>query len=119
MQRSRVGRSAILFDVRCIPGKGFVRGGEFDFARARPRLAAQPVDDAAVGDRHQKGPERAGGIVGMANGVDGQQYILHRVLGVAGVAEASRCKRAHIRRDCLEQRAIGSAVAILRRGHEA
>jgi hypothetical protein len=96
-----------------------MRGGEFDFTGARPRLAAQPVDDAAVGDRHQKGSERAGGIVGVADGVDGQQHVLHRVFDIAGVAEASRCQRAHIGCDGLEQCAIGGAVAVLRRGHEA
>ncbi len=87
--------------------KGFMLGRQFDFAGAGPHLAPQPVDDAPVGDGDQPRPERTAGIIGVADGVDRQQHVLHRVFDIAGLAKASRRQRAQIGRDVFEQRAIG------------
>ena len=52
-------------------------------SRERARVcAAQPVDDPPVGDGTSQGPNGRLRIVGVADGVNRQQHVLHGVLDI-------------------------------------
>src|SRR5262249_44829919 len=81
-------------------------------------LAAEPIDEATVGDRDQPWCKRPGRIVGLPNGMDGQQDVLHCVFNVTAI-RGPRCgKGAKIPRDLLQQPMIGGSVALLSAGHQ-
>src|SRR6266852_7618802 len=90
---------------------------EGDFPRPGTPLAAKTVDDAAIGDRDEPRTERPRRIVGVPYGVHREQYLLHRVLDVAGILKVPRGDRTKIRRDVLEQAPVGLPVAALSASH--
>jgi len=57
-------------------------GGERYFARPPASLAAQPVDDAAMGNSDEPRAERSLRVVGMAYHVNRDQHVLHRIVDI-------------------------------------
>jgi hypothetical protein len=67
-------------------------GAKGNLACFRTGLAAQPIDEAAIGNCDQPRAEGPSGIVRVAYHVNGQQHILHGIFYVACMLEASHRK---------------------------
>src|SRR5713101_5540963 len=107
-----------LFQVRSRLGKGFMFDSQKRFAGPDAALSAQPIDESSVGDRNQPWPKRPSRIVGLPDGMDGQQNILDCVLHVAWIAVPPRRERKQVGHDVLQETMVGGSVAILGAGHE-
>jgi len=105
-------------EVRAVGGNGFVLRPEGGLGRCPPAAAAQPVDDPSSGDRQQPRPERPARIVGVANGVDGEEHVLHDVLDLPDQHGMPRRQGTEIRGDVLEQPPVGDLIAGLRARHQ-
>src|SRR5262249_55583959 len=91
---------------------------QIGFPGSEPPLTAEPIDEAAIGDRDQPRAEGAGRIVSLPDGVDGQQNVLHRGLSIARVTIPRCCNGTLLRRHLLAEVAIAPAVAILGARHQ-
>jgi len=74
-----------------------VRACQGDFMDLLPPSVAQPIERTPVGYGDEPGPERTVGIVGLADGVDGQRNVLNRVLYFARVAEEPGGAESYVR----------------------
>src|SRR5258705_464864 len=80
--QSRFLRS-LLMEVRWRLRRGFMLRGKSNLACFQTGRAAQPIDEAAIGNCDQPRAEGSFGIVSMADHVNGQQQILHGIFYVA------------------------------------
>src|SRR6266851_5164051 len=107
-----------LFYVRSRPRKGFMLDGQRRLSGPHTTLAAYPIDKARVCNRHQPWAKRPSRIVGVSNGMHGQQNVLDRVFHVVRVPMPSRGKRTEIRCYLLQQSTISRSVTLLGTRHE-
>src|SRR6266851_2637657 len=118
----RLSQSALfarsLRKVRFGSSKGFMLGFKRRFAQAQTALAAQPVDYPAMRDGNQPWAEGPAWIVGVADSVDRQQYVLNRVLDIRRIAMVSGHEGAQVSGDLVEELPIGGLVALLGVGHQ-
>src|SRR5262249_30269347 len=76
------------------------------------------VDDAAIGNCRQPRAKRPTWIVSMADHMNGQQHVLHRILYIGWLFEAARGERPDVRCYTFQECSIGLAVAVLRPCHQ-
>src|SRR6516162_2955646 len=92
--------------------------GKFHLPRFPPRVAAQPVDDAPIGYRRQPRTKGSTWIVSMADHMNGQQHVLHRILCVGWLFKTACGERLDVRCYSFQQCSIGHPVAVLRPSHQ-
>src|SRR5262249_23669050 len=107
-----------LRKVRSRYREGFMYGVESGLPRAAATLAPKAINDPPLCDRDEPGAERAPWVVGMPDRVDGEQNVLYRFLDVVGAVISPAGEGADIGSHFFEKAAIGSGIAVLRRGHE-
>src|SRR5579884_1420506 len=87
------------------------------FPRAMAPERPQTVDGPPSCNRNEPGFERARRIVSVADRVDRQQDVLHRVFALR-ILESARTEFAQIWRDGPQQCAVSGGIAVLRPRHQ-
>src|SRR5215472_5277287 len=93
-------------------------GGKRHLSCLATRLAAQPVDDTPISYCRQPRAKRPTCIVSMADHMNGQQHVLHRILYVGWLFEAACGERSDIGGYLFQEVSVGPAVAVLRPRHQ-
>src|SRR6516165_8557172 len=92
--------------------------GKRHLPRFPTRIVAQPIDDAPIGYCRQPRAKGPTWIISMTDHMNGQQYVLHRILYIGWLFEAACGERPDVRCYAFQERSVGLAVAVLRPRHQ-